>query len=358
MLHNALSATHALWYDVQSLPLGNALSLKMPPHNIIRFLGIAYLAMAIGSVTRLIAVRRADPQVATQRLASLKTWWALLILLTIALLAGLPGICGLMGLASLLAMWELNRLVATRRSDAPARWVALLLVPMHYGLIASGHEQASWVFLPVAGLLAISIRQVLQGETQDYVRSTAGLFWGLMVLCYGLAHVARLTTLSIGGNGSIEGDLSLANNSTHGPIGWFLFVVVLTQTNDISQALVGRRFGAHKKHRITPRVSPNKTWEGFLGGLLITVLLATTIAPWLTPWNYAAGTLLWGTLAGALIAVSGFFGDINMSAVKRDAGVKDSGHLLPGMGGVIDRVDSLSFSGPVFYYYILWILRS
>jgi phosphatidate cytidylyltransferase len=148
-----------------------------------------------------------------------------------------------------------------------------------------------------------------------------------------------------------------------GPAGWFLFLVILREANDIFQAIVGRLFGAHKRHRITPVISPNKTWEGFFGGMLVVVILAPLIAPWLTTLDQQAGPFsipesLWPwvapVLAAILVSLAGFFGDINMSAIKRDAGVKDSSNLLPGMGGVIDRVDSLTVTAPVFLYFVTW----
>jgi phosphatidate cytidylyltransferase len=76
-----------------------------------------------------------------------------------------------------------------------------------------------------------------------------------------------------------------------------------------------------------PKVSPNKTWEGFLGGLVTTTLLATLLAPWLTPLTFGQSIFF-----GALIATAGFFGDVTLSALKRDLGIKDSGNILPGHG--------------------------
>jgi phosphatidate cytidylyltransferase len=200
----------------------------------------------------------------------------------------------------------------------------------------------------------IAVSQLNNGETAGYIRSTAGLTWGAMVLIFGFSHAAMLTTIPV------------EANAIAGPVGWFVYLVILTETNDIAQALVGRRFGSSKRHRIAPQVSPNKTWEGFLGGMLATVLLSAALSPLLTPLGDMPIRLgfiewrlpfFWPVVAGVLIAISGFFGDINMSAVKRDAGVKDSSALLPGMGGVIDRVDSLTFAAPVFYYLVRGLIQ-
>ncbi len=97
----------------------------------------------------------------------------------------------------------------------------------------------------------------------------------------------------------------------------------------------------------SPKVSPGKTLEGLVGGVITTMIASLIIGPLLTPLN-----TLQALLAGLLIGISGFCGDVVMSAVKRDVGVKDSGKLLPGHGGLLDRIDSLIFTAPVFFYFI------
>jgi phosphatidate cytidylyltransferase len=93
-------------------------------------------------------------------------------------------------------------------------------------------------------------------------------------------------------------------------------------------------------------VSPKKTWEGLVGCIATTTLLAAAIGPYLTPMDWQ-----WSGLAGLIIGISGFLGDIAMSAMKRDLGVKDTGGLIPGHGGILDRVDSLTYAAPVFTHF-------
>ena len=126
-----------------------------------------------------------------------------------------------------------------------------------------------------------------------------------------------------------------------------LYLVVLTQANDVAQYIWGRMFGRAK---ITPTVSPKKTWTGFLGGVATTTLLATAAGPWLTPMDH-----LQSAIAGLVIGIGGFFGDINLSALKRDLGIKDTGSLLPGHGGILDRVDSLTYTAPLFFHYVYYL---
>ena len=99
------------------------------------------------------------------------------------------------------------------------------------------------------------------------------------------------------------------------------------------------------RNLIVPKVSPKKTWEGFMGGLLTTTLLSVVISPYLTPFQLSQSVLF-----GIMISVSGFFGDVTMSALKRDLKLKDTGTLIPGHGGILDRIDSLTFASPLFLH--------
>ena len=120
----------------------------------------------------------------------------------------------------------------------------------------------------------------------------------------------------------------------------FYFVLVV-QASDVLQYIWGKLFG---KHKIAPTVSPNKTWEGFLGGVATATLLGTALW-WATPFT------LWKAAGMSLaITLMGFVGGLVMSAIKRDRGVKDYGTLIEGHGGVMDRIDSLCFSAPVFFH--------
>jgi len=128
--------------------------------------------------------------------------------------------------------------------------------------------------------------------------------------------------------------------------GWVVFVLFVTWGTDTAAYFVGQRWG---RHRLAPRLSPGKTWEGFLGGciagLVVGALLGLLIGIGAGP-----GALL-GLLAGSL----GTLGDLSISVLKRRAGVKDSGNLFPGHGGVLDRLDSLLWNAMIAYLYAHWI---
>jgi phosphatidate cytidylyltransferase len=134
-----------------------------------------------------------------------------------------------------------------------------------------------------------------------------------------------------------------------GPAGLVFFLLFATEANDVLQYVFGKLLGRHK---VLPTVSPNKTWEGFIGGWISTGVLVFFLAPVFTPLaGWPAALLAFG------LPLAGFAGDVTMSAIKRDIGVKDTSKLIPGHGGVLDRVDSLTFTAPLYFhilaYYVL-----
>jgi phosphatidate cytidylyltransferase len=178
------------------------------------------------------------------------------------------------------------------------------------------------------------MRLALTGETEGFLRSAGTIHWGLMSTVFAVSHVAFLLVLPD------------TVNPRGGGAALVLFLVILTEANDVAQYVWGKLLGRRKA---LPTVSPGKTIEGLLGGLLTTLLLAWLLAPLLTPLN-----LLQSLTAGAIIGLAGFIGDVVISAVKRDVGVKDSGALLPGHGGILDRLDSLTYTAPLFFHFLYY----
>lgn len=129
-----------------------------------------------------------------------------------------------------------------------------------------------------------------------------------------------------------------------------IFIVVVTELNDVFQYLMGKFFG---KHKITPTISPNKTLEGFIGGVFLTVILGTILGFFLLKTDIFVNIII-----GVILGISGFFGDVFMSCLKRKANIKDTGTLLPGHGGLLDRMDSLIFNAPIFFWILSLIIKS
>ncbi len=129
--------------------------------------------------------------------------------------------------------------------------------------------------------------------------------------------------------------------------GWVWMALLLTWAYDTGAYLIGMRFGRHK---LWPRHSPRKSWEGAAGGTLCAVVTALIVG------HFLAVAPLQSIALGLLASVVAPFGDLAVSMFKRQVGVKDTGHLIPGHGGVLDRIDSILFVAPVVYYYAVWIV--
>jgi phosphatidate cytidylyltransferase len=260
----------------------------------------------------------------------IRTWWIIITLFSLAILSPPWLALTFFALVSFMALKEFLTLIPFRHSDRmPLLWM-FIAIPVNYWLVGTGRYAIFMAFIPVYAFLFLPARMVIAGDTRGFLRTAAQLHWSLMTTVFAFSHVGFLLVLP--GGGGQSGALLV------------LFLVGLTEFNDVAQYLWGKSLG---RIRVTPRVSPNKTLAGLLGGVGSTALAATLLGPLMTPLEWPLALL-----AGVIIGVSGFCGDVVMSAIKRDIGVKDSGTLLPGHGGMLDRLDSLIFTAPVFFHFI------
>lgn len=304
------------------------------PHVLYAMGGIFVLLVVASLAVRFL--QRQNPERNYSELsARVRTWWVMCAIFCSAMFLSKAVSIVFFGFVSFLALKEFFTLIPTRRADRRVLLWAYLAIVFQYLWVGMEWYGMFIIFIPVYLFLFIPFRLVLIGETEGFLRSAATIQWGLMITVFSLSHIGYLLTLPV------------QVNPNGGGAGLVLFLVVLTQLNDVAQYIWGKSFG---KRKITPKVSPNKTWEGFLGGLATTVVLALLLAPLLTPL-----TVVHSLLAGLVIGGFGFVGDVSMSALKRDLGVKDSGQLLPGHGGVLDRVDSITYTAPLFFHFF-WYL--
>lgn len=282
------------------------------------------LLIAATAVTALLIALR--PQKDWQELRlRIRTWWIIVVLFSLAILSPAWLALTFFALVSFLALKEFLTLAPSRQADRmPLLWM-FIAIPVNYWFIGTGWYGMFAVFIPVYAFLFLPARMVLVGDTQGFLRTASQLHWSLMTTVFAFSHVAFLLVLPA--DGKQTGALLV------------LFLVGLTEFNDIAQYLWGKSLG---RIRVTPKVSPNKTLAGLLGGVATTALVAGLSGPLLTPMSWPVALC-----AGAIIGITGFCGDVVMSAIKRDIGVKDSGTLLPGHGGILDRLDSLIFTAPV-----------
>jgi phosphatidate cytidylyltransferase len=263
--------------------------------------------------------------------ARVKAWWIMAAVFFGAILVGNRLSLVFFGFLSFWALKEYITLLKTRPADHRALVWAFLSVPIQYIWVGMNWYDMFIIFIPVYVFLMLPVRLVLARDTAGFVSAASQIQWGLMAFVFGLSHLAMLLTMPM-----IPG--STSNGRT-----LLLFLVFVVELSDVLQFVWGKSIGRHK---IIPAVSPNKTWEGLIGGI-VTTSLAALLVRFLTPF-----TLFETFYVSLLLTVAGFFGGAVMSAVKRDFGVKDFGGLIPGHGGMLDRVDSLCYAGPIFFHYV------
>lgn len=294
-----------------------------------RAIAIIYGVLLFASLITAVLGRTAPGAATTELKKRVVSWWWMITVFTIAILTRRVVSTLFLGFVAFLALKEYLSLIPTRRVDRTVLLYAYLSIPVQFYFAHTGQFGLAMVFIPVWMFLFLPARMTLKGHTEGFLRAVGTLSWGLMITVFSLSHTALLLKFGV-------------NHGTGA--GALLFLVALTQFNDVAQFTTGKLFGRHK---IIPKVSPKKTWEGFLGGLIATTAAAALVGPSLTPMDMG-----WSALAGFIIALSGYLGDITISACKRDLGVKDASQLIPGHGGILDRVDSLIYAAPVFFHFL------
>lgn len=262
--------------------------------------------------------------------ARVKSWWVMIAIFSIALLSSPIVSVMFFGLISFLAFKEYVSVIPLRKADRRVLFWAYLTIPIQYILVATNQYGLFIVFIPVWVFFLLPFRLILAKQTDGFLKSVSAISWGLMITVFAVSHAAMLMKFPATGDHAAGG------------AGLILFLAILNQGNDVAQYVWGKMFG---KHKIVPDVSPKKTWEGFLGGVGTTMVMAVLLHSFLTPFS-----IPFALFVGAMLAVTGFIGDVTFSAMKRDLKIKDAGALIPGHGGILDRIDSLSLSAPLFFH--------
>ncbi len=264
-----------------------------------------------------------------------KSWWGMCFIFLFA--ATVHSTITYIGLAflSFFALREIYTLLELRESDRSTLLACYLSIPIQYYFAYQGWYTMFLIFIPVFMFVIIPFLLVLAGDSKDIIRSMCILPTSLMLGVFGISHLGLLVSFPDMNNNEISGKALL------------LFLIFITESNDIMQFIFGKIFG---KHKILPEISPNKTWEGFIGGVVSTTIIGYFMG-FLTPLD--SWQLI---LISFSISVLGFMGDAIISAVKRDFGVKDMSDSIPGHGGFLDRIDSLSTTSSPFFHLIYFMI--
>jgi len=251
---------------------------------------------------------------------AINSWWPATIAGGIAVTA--PVWIGVILIAAV-SIWTFHEYLGMLPADgrnSTVKVLAYFAVPLHYSLLWTGSPYlaavtAAWIFgvLPLVWIFTSGPGGVITGLPR--------LQWGLVLTVVAIGYVARLLMLSSG----------LA-----------LFLLILVMSNDAAQYVFGKLFG---RTTLMGAVSPKKTWEGFAGGISITVVVAVLSRALIAPLSMKHAAFI-----GAVLSVAGVLGDLLISGIKRDVGVKDTGAVLPEHGGILDRCDSMLIAAPLLFY--------
>lgn len=287
--------------------------------------------LAIASVIGFALSRRYQNATIANLNARIRAWWVMCTISVIAMLVGPLGSVVLFALMSFYALRECITLMPTRRGDHEALfWCFFIILPVQYLLVGIQWYSVFVIFIPVYAFLFIPARVAIAGDTQHFLERSAKIQWSLMMAVYCVSHAPALLMLQIPGYSGEN-------------IKLVLFMMIVVQISDVLQYVFGKLMG---KRPIVPKLSPNKTVEGFVGGILSASLVGAGLW-WVTPFNPWQAFLI-----SLLVTLLGFAGGLCMSAIKRDRGVKDFGAMLEGHGGMMDRIDSLCFAAPVFFHVV------
>ena len=259
-------------------------------------------------------------------------------LVILAIWFGDPWFSLLIATAALAGTYEFYHIANFDRKE-PLLYLGLL---WSLALVLSPHYQNPDVLpLVITAIMLISLICLLRRPSREKAfHNWAWMIAGALYVGWMLSYWLSLRGLEYGQN-------------------WVYLAMLTTFANDTGAYFIGRARG---KHKLAPTISPAKTWEGAIGGLVSAILAAIAIALVLklisnlisiTPFTFKYWQII---LLGFLVSFFAQLGDLVESLLKRNMGVKESGNLLPGHGGILDRFDSLIFVGAVVYYYVIWVV--
>jgi len=261
--------------------------------------------------------------------ARVRAWWVMVAIIAVNFFVGRNATIVLFAISSAFALREFITLTPTRPGDhLPLVVCFYVLLPVQYWLIADNWYNLFAIFLPVYGFLLLPVLTALSGETENFLERVTKIQWGLMITVYCISYAPALLLVAV--PGFKDQNLLL-----------MIFLLIVVQLSDVLQYVFGKLFGRHK---IAPSVSPSKTVEGFVGGGAGATAIGAALW-WITPFSPLQACAMAG-----VIVIAGFLGGLALSAVKRSIGAKDWGSMIEGHGGMLDRLDSVSFAAPVFFH--------
>lgn len=294
--------------------------------------GTILTILVVASIAGFVLERRAKDEKALATVHNLnartRSWWVMVAVLGGAIWLGSTATILLFALLSFTALREFWTLTPARRGDQLALFLSFFVVlPIHYALLLDAWYGLASIFIPVYAFLILPAVSTLSGDARDFLARSAKVQWGLMLAVYSVSYAPAILLLDAGTPSALL----------------LVYLIVVVQLSDVFQYVWGKLIG---KRRFAPGISPSKTLEGLIGGGLTAILIGVLLHG-LTPFSP-----LQAAIVSAVIVTAGFFGGFVLSAIKRDLGAKDWGYVIEGHGGVLDRIDSLTFAAPIFFHIV------
>ncbi|MCR9206894.1 MULTISPECIES: phosphatidate cytidylyltransferase [Rhodopirellula] len=314
----------------------------MPDTDTTTFILIAVILAALGIATLVafllgrndsIAV---DAAVVKRFRAKLRVWWTMVAIFVIGSLIHWIGLVVLFSMVSFWALREFISMTPTRRGDHRTLfWIFFIFTPLQYILIGLGDEYYPFysIMIPVYASLFIPARAAIAGDAKRFLERCAKIQAGLLVCVYSLSHAPALLDLQLVRTG---GEPWTGSN-----VNLLMFFVLIAQLSLTLERVWSKLAGSHV---IAPDINASRTWEGVLGAMMSTGVIAALLR-WATPFFWWEALLM-----GVIVTAMASMGTLTMSAIKRDRGVTDTGTLVQGHAGILDQIDNICFAAPIFYH--------
>lgn len=255
----------------------------------------------------------------------IRMWWGMFGIFSLATLFNpVVSLISIM-LLSFFSLKEYFSMIKTRRQDRRLFLWAYASIPVQFYWIYTGWYGMFIIFIPIYVFLFLPLPRLINKGTVGFLQSVSSTQWGLMLMVFGLSHLAfyPIATPEFGGN-------------------LVLFLVLLTQINDVANYIVSLYWG---KRKVVPTANPYITWEGFVAAMLATSAAAFLLYAYLTPFG-----ILYSVLSGLLISLSGFFGSLTVSVLRRNLLIGEGSKYGPLKESYLSRIDSLTYTSPVFLH--------
>lgn len=271
-------------------------------------------------------VRWIDPALYAELLSRTRSWYVLSAAMVLPILLGAAWTYGFFLLLSLFCFREYARATGLAAERTATTSVVAATCVVFFAAI--DHWPGLFTAAIALGIVAIAVVEVLPDRPHGYLRRVSLAMLGFALFSVSLGHLAFI-----------------ANDPLYRPV--LLWLLVCVELNDVFAYLTGKTFGRRK---LIPQTSPNKTIAGAIGAIVLTTSLAAGLGCYVFQ-GTALAPLPHLVVLGLLISVFGQFGDLVLSSIKRDLGLKDMSHVLPGHGGLLDRFDSLVIVAPCVFHY-------